>query len=37
MPGERAWRERARRTCEGIEIDRRIHDALGALAARDRT
>jgi L-2-hydroxycarboxylate dehydrogenase (NAD+) len=32
IPGERAYRERARLTREGIEIDRRIHDALLALA-----
>jgi LDH2 family malate/lactate/ureidoglycolate dehydrogenase len=32
IPGERAYRERARLTHEGIEIDRRIHDALLALA-----
>src|SRR6267142_793104 len=32
IPGERAYRERARLTHEGIEIDRRIHDALIALA-----
>jgi L-2-hydroxycarboxylate dehydrogenase (NAD+) len=32
IPGERAYRERARLTREGIEIDRRIHDALIALA-----
>ena len=32
IPGERAYRERARLTREGIEIDRRIHDALTALA-----
>jgi LDH2 family malate/lactate/ureidoglycolate dehydrogenase len=32
IPGERAYRERERRTREGIEIDRRIHDALIALA-----
>ena len=29
---ERAYRERARRLREGLEIDRRIHDALIALA-----
>jgi L-2-hydroxycarboxylate dehydrogenase (NAD+) len=28
IPGERAYRERARLTREGIEIDRRMHDAL---------
>jgi LDH2 family malate/lactate/ureidoglycolate dehydrogenase len=32
IPGERAYRERARLSCEGIEIDRRIHDALIKLA-----
>jgi len=32
IPGERAYRERARRTRDGIEIDRRIHDALIQLA-----
>jgi len=32
IPGERAYRERARLTREGIEIDRRIHDALSRLA-----
>jgi len=32
IPGERAYRERARLTREGIEIDRRIHDALTRLA-----
>src|SRR5688500_7854264 len=31
VPGERADRERARRSREGIAIDRRIHDALSAL------
>ena len=35
IPGERAYRERARREREGLEIDRRIHDALLALATRD--
>jgi len=34
IPGERAYRERARREREGLEIDRRIHDALIALAER---
>jgi L-2-hydroxycarboxylate dehydrogenase (NAD+) len=33
IPGERAYRERAQRLREGLEIDRRIHDALAALAA----
>jgi len=32
IPGERARRERARLTREGIEIDRRIQDALLALS-----
>jgi LDH2 family malate/lactate/ureidoglycolate dehydrogenase len=32
IPGERAYRERARLAREGIEIDRRIHDALLKLA-----
>jgi LDH2 family malate/lactate/ureidoglycolate dehydrogenase len=32
IPGERAYRERARLTREGLEIDRRIHDALIQLA-----
>jgi LDH2 family malate/lactate/ureidoglycolate dehydrogenase len=32
IPGERAYRERARLTRQGIEIDRRIHDALLRLA-----
>jgi len=32
IPGERAYRERARLTREGIEIDQPIHDALRALA-----
>jgi L-2-hydroxycarboxylate dehydrogenase (NAD+) len=32
VPGERAYRERARLEREGLEIDRRIHDALRALA-----
>jgi LDH2 family malate/lactate/ureidoglycolate dehydrogenase len=36
IPGERAHRERARLAREGIEIDRRIHDALTALARGDR-
>ena len=36
IPGERAYRERARRMREGLEIDRRIHDALGALAGGRR-
>jgi LDH2 family malate/lactate/ureidoglycolate dehydrogenase len=36
IPGERAYRERARLTREGIEIDRRIHDALRQLAEGTR-
>jgi LDH2 family malate/lactate/ureidoglycolate dehydrogenase len=32
IPGERAYRDRARLACEGLEIDRRIHDALIQLA-----
>ena len=32
IPGERAYRERARLAREGLEIDRRIHDALMQLA-----
>jgi L-2-hydroxycarboxylate dehydrogenase (NAD+) len=32
IPGERAHRERARRSREGLEIDGRIHEALTALA-----
>src|SRR5438034_8181230 len=34
IPGERAYRERERLTREGIEIDRRIQDALIRLAER---
>ena len=34
IPGERAYRERARRAREGLEIDRRIHEALLKLAER---
>src|ERR1700730_916772 len=34
IPGERAYRERERLTREGIEIDRRIQDALTRLAER---
>ena len=37
IPGERAYRERARLAREGIEIDRRIHDALTALAEGKRS
>ena len=33
LPGERAFRERARHLKEGIEIDRKIYDALLALPA----
>ena len=36
IPGERASHERARRTREGLEIDRRIHDALIRLAEGTR-
>ena len=36
IPGERAYRERARLARDGIEIDRRIHDALLALGKPDR-
>jgi LDH2 family malate/lactate/ureidoglycolate dehydrogenase len=36
IPGERGYRERARLTREGLEIDRRIHDALIALAEEGR-
>ena len=32
IPGERGYRERARLGREGIEIDRRVHDALVRLA-----
>jgi LDH2 family malate/lactate/ureidoglycolate dehydrogenase len=32
IPGERAYRDRGRLSREGIEIDRRIHDALVRLA-----
>ena len=32
IPGERAYRERARLTRAGLEIDKRIHDALVMLA-----
>ena len=32
LPSERAFRERSRRLRDGISIDRRIHDALLALA-----
>src|SRR2546429_9922067 len=36
IPGERAYRERARLAREGIEIDRRLHDALSQLATGRR-
>src|SRR5499426_1093246 len=36
IPGERAYRERARLTREGLEIDRRIQVALNALAEGQR-
>ena len=36
IPGERAYRERARLTREGIEIDRRISEALISLAKGKR-
>ena len=32
IPGERGYRTRARLMCEGIEIDRKIWNALGRLA-----
>jgi LDH2 family malate/lactate/ureidoglycolate dehydrogenase len=32
IPGERSYKTRARLMREGIEIDRKIHDALGRLA-----
>ena len=37
IPGERAYRERARLRREGIEIDRRIFDALATLAEKTIT
>src|SRR5207248_8085584 len=37
IPGERAYRERARLAREGIEVDRRIHDALIELAEGRRS
>ena len=37
IPGERAYRERARLMREGIEIDRRIFDALATLAEKTIT
>ncbi len=36
IPGERAYRDRARLAREGLEIDRRIHDALIQLAEGGR-
>ena len=36
IPGERAYRDRARLSRQGIEIDRRIHEALNRLAAGER-
>ena len=36
IPGERGYRERARLSREGIEIDQRIHGALAALAEGGR-
>src|SRR5262245_7230503 len=36
IPGERAYRDRARLSREGLEIDRHIHDALTQLAAGQR-
>ena len=33
IPGERAYRTRVRLLLEGVEIDRKIHHALGRLAA----
>ncbi len=36
IPGERAYRDRARLTRDGLEIDQRIHDALIALAEGQR-
>src|SRR5436309_5617887 len=36
IPGERAYRERARRARAGLEIDRRVQDALIALAEGHR-
>jgi LDH2 family malate/lactate/ureidoglycolate dehydrogenase len=37
IPGERAYRERARLTRDGLEIDRRIQDQLNALAEGHRS
>src|SRR5438034_8010515 len=36
IPGERAYRERARLTRDGLEIDRRVQDALIALSEGHR-
>src|SRR3989442_8650525 len=36
IPGEGAYRERTRLAREGVEIDRRIHDALMALVRGQR-
>ena len=36
IPGERAYRERARRLREGIEIDRRVYQALSGFSRLDR-
>src|SRR5262249_17015008 len=36
IPGERGYRERARRMREGIDVDRRIHDRLIELAEGGR-
>jgi len=36
IPGERGYRTRARLMREGIEIDRKIHDALARLIAAER-
>ena len=36
IPGERGYRERERLTRQGIDIDRRIQDALIALAKGTR-
>ncbi len=35
IPGERAYQTRARLMQEGIEIDRKIYDALGRVAERN--
>jgi LDH2 family malate/lactate/ureidoglycolate dehydrogenase len=36
IPGERGYSTRARLMREGIEIDRKIYDALGQLAKGER-